>query len=285
MLKTRLYLATLFAVAVMAFSGLAAASGTPPESSLPSFRVTSLHQWVVDRMVSWSPPGITYVKDAKETAEEGKSRYEDIANSIISVTYDPSEKPIFQGKVGRAMTTALLTSIAFHESAFRKDVDSGVGSLARGDSGRSWCMAQIQLGVPAVPGGNTRMRVVLTDGGLRFIGNPSDPEYGTAWGGRDLVQDRTKCFRVALRLARLSFGACKSLPVQDRLSMYTSGSCEAGGEASRRRVGQAMRWLWKSAPPLVDEKVLDLLYPPSPEPSRGEGASFSLGVPGGIVPS
>lgn len=283
MLKNRTYALILLVMFITAFSGRAAAS--EPESSLPSFRVTSLHQWLVDRMTSWSPPGITYVKDAKETAEEGKSRYEDIANSIISVTYDPSEKPIFQGKIGRAMTTALLASIAFHESAFRKDVDSGTGSLARGDSGRSWCMAQIQLGLPDLKTGNTRLRVALSGEGLRFITNPVDSDYESSWGGKDLVQDRTKCFRIALRLARMSFASCKSLPVQDRLSMYTSGRCEAGADASRRRVGQAMRWLWKSAPPLSDEKVLDLLYSPSPEPTRGEGAILILGASAGIVPS
>ncbi len=129
------------------------------------------------------------------------------------------------------------------------------------------------------------MRVVLTGEGLRFIGDPSDPVYASAWGGRDLVQDRTKCFRVALRLARLSFGACARLDVRDRLSMYASGSCSSGQEASRRRVEQAMRWLLKSAPPLVDARVLDLLYSPSPESPDGEGASLFFGAPAGIVPT
>ncbi len=284
MLKTRLVLILIALVTLALFAGPAMASGSAPES-LPSFRVTSIHQWIVDRMTTWSPPGITYVKDAKETPEEGKGRYEDIADSIIAVTYDRSESPIFQGARGRAMTAALLTSIAFHESAFRKDVDTGTGPLARGDSGRSWCMAQVQLGLPDPKSGNTRLRVVMGREGLRFIMNSSDPDYGTAWGGRDLVQDRMKCFRVALRLARMSFASCKSLPVQDRLSMYTSGSCGAGVEASRNRVGFAMRWLWKSAPPLVDSQVLDLLYSTPSESPKEKGASLFFGPSVGIVPS
>lgn len=242
-----------FVVALFSASGLASS----PDGALPSSRITSLHQWIVDRMTTWSPPGIAYVKDARESEEEGKRRYEDIANAIISIAYDPMEKPVFQGRSGRAMTAALLTSVAFEESAFRKDVDSGIGPLARGDSGRSWCMVQVMMGLPA-KNGRTLLRVVMTQGGLRFVNDPSADPIG--WGGEDLVQDRTKCFRVGVRLARMSFSACSRLPVADRLSMYASGRCESGGEASRRRVGNAQRWLWKSRPPLLDEEAMRLLH-------------------------
>lgn len=275
MLKTRAY--PILALAAL-LTLLPKASLAEPAS--PSFRVTSLHQWVVERMEMWSPPGITYVKDAKETAEEGRARYERIADAAISVSYDPSEKPVFQGEHGRAMTLALLTSIAFEESAFRKDVDSGVGPLSKGDSGRSWCLAQVMMG-KAEADGRTRTRVVVgDDGSLRFV---KDSSKETGWGGEDLVQDRTKCFRVALRLARMSFASCSGLPVQDRLSMYASGSCDAGSQASRRRVGRAQKWLWRNAPPLRDSEVLDLLLSPSPGESGDEHALFRGDLLSGIV--
>ncbi len=257
------------AAVFLALTGICHAS--PGELSLPSYRVTSLHQWLVDRMVTWAPPGSSYVKEAKETEEDGRRRYEDIANSIMAVTYDPAERPIFQGDKGRAMTTALLASIAFYESAYRKDVDTGVGPRARGDSGKSWCLMQIKMGLPEKDG-RTRTRVVLGDsGGLRFVG-PGEAGYEGGLGGEDFVRDRSQCFRVALRLARLSFGACSKLDVQDRLSMYASGRCEAGQEASRRRVSQAQRWLWKSGPPLSDAEAMRLLWAPSPDPDREDGA-------------
>jgi len=280
MLKTRAYLILALAALLVLLPGTSL--GSQEEPSLASFRVTSLHQWVVDRMQLWSPPGITYVKDAKETPEEGRTRYESIANDAISVVYDPSEKPIFQGKNGRAMTLALLTSVAFSESAFRKDVDLGVGPLSKGDSGRSWCLAQVMMG-KAEADGKTRTRVVVGEnGGLRFV---NDPSKETGWGGEDLVEDRTKCFRVALRLARMSFASCASLPVRDRLSMYASGSCSAGSQASRSRVGQAQSWLWKSGPPLDDEQVMDLLHAPSPRAPGREHALFLGDLLIGIVPT
>jgi len=260
---------------ILALSGVCGAA--PDERSLPSYRVTSLHQWLVDRMATWAPPGASYVKEARESEEDGRRRYEDIANSIISVAYDPAERPIFQGPNGRAMTTALLASVAYYESAYRKDVDTGVGPRARGDSGKSWCLMQIKMGLPG-DGGRTRQRVVLGEaGGLRFVG-PGEAGYESGLGGEDFVRDRSQCFRVALRLARMSFGACSGLDVQDRLSMYASGRCESGQEASRRRVSQAQRWLWKSRPPLSDEEAMRLLWSPPPDSSDEGGALLFPGT-------
>lgn len=288
MLKNRLFRwQRLMAVmaCMLTLSGVSFASSDDVRShSLPSFRITSLHQWVVDRMITWAPPGLAYIKEAKESEEEGRRRYEDIANDIMTVTYDPAERPIFQGDNGRAMTTALLTSIAFYESAYRKDVDSGVGPKARGDSGKSWCLMQVKLGTPEKDTGRTKLRVVVgSNGGLRFVSSEREPGYADAWGGEDLVQDRTKCFRVAVRLARMSFGACSKLEVQDRLSMYASGKCESGQDASRRRVTRAQQWLWKSRPPISDAQALDLLWSDPPAALKEEGASLLPDVPKDIV--
>jgi hypothetical protein len=247
------------------------------ESTLPSFRVTSLHQWMVDRILMWSPAGITYYKDAKETYEEGKTRYESIADDILSVSYDPSEKPIFSGQHGRAMTAALLASIAMHESRFRKDVDEGVGPAARGDSGESWCIAQIRMGKPEADGKTSR-RVIIGEDGLRFV---NDKSKTIGWGGEDLMSDRKNCIRAAIRIARMSFYTCSKLPVEERLSLYASGdgACVRGRDASKARVSSAQQWLAKRRPPLKDKEVLELLHPSVIRPTVYEVSTFGISFP------
>lgn len=239
------------------------------ESTLPSFRVTSLHQWMVDRMLMWSPAGVTYYKDAKETFEEGKARYESIADDILSIAYDPTEKPIFGGSYGRAKTAALIAALAMHESQFRKDVDMGIGPKARGDFGESWCIAQIRLGKPEADGKTTR-RVLISGDGLRFI---NDKSKTIGWGGEDLVANRNNCVRAAIRIARMSFYTCSKLPMEERLALYASGegSCTKGRGASKLRVFSAQQWLAKHRPPLKDKEVLELLHPSTVQPTVHDG--------------
>ncbi|HED37378.1 MAG TPA: hypothetical protein ENI76_03920, partial [Ignavibacteria bacterium] len=153
------------------------------------------------------PPGRSYVKDAKETSEDGKIRYGEISNAMISVAYDPSEHPLFIGKYGRAKTLALLASIAWFESGYRRDVDLGLGKLSRGDSGKSWCMMQIMLGRPDPVTGMTRKRVLLTNNSFKLISR-KNPHWDSAYGGTDLINNRIKCFRAGLHLIRNSFHAC-----------------------------------------------------------------------------
>jgi len=252
-------------------------TGTLAESSeqtlsvgLPSIAVTSLHQWVLQRMITWLPPGRSFIKNAIETPEEGKARYEKIADAAISVVYDPNEKPIFGGKYGRAKTLALILSVAYFESGYRKDVDLNLGPSARGDKGKSWCMMQVMLGRPWIDG-NTRKRVVIGDDPYyRMFSRPvkyingqvqftSDPVEG--WGGVELVSDRQKCFRTGLHLIRKSFHSCRSIPVEDRLSVYGAGKCISDMQASRIRVKKAQKWLAHDKPPLLDEEVIKLLHP------------------------
>jgi hypothetical protein len=208
-------------------------------------------------MLTWSPPGRSFIKVAQESSDIGRIRYEEIATSAIHVAYDPAEKPIFQGKYGRAQTLALLMSISFFESGYRKDVDLGLGSQSRGDSGRSWCLVQIQLDKPNHDG-KTKTRILLTNSGYKFI---YDPTFSRGWGGEDLVQDRTKCYRVGLRMARQSFSACSRLPLEERLSAFASGKCNNpdGQAVSRSRVRLAQSWLARSRPPLPDSEVLNIL--------------------------
>ncbi len=255
--------ATLFLLSFLA----SADADEPVRGRIPSVHVTSMHQWVVGRMMAWMPPGKSMVKDAVEDPGEGKARYEEIADDLISVVFDPSEKPIFSGPHGRSKTLAILLSIAFFESGFRKDVDRGVGSLSKGDFGQSWCLMQIMLGKPDPRTGDTRRRIALNNKYFTFT-----KAAGEGFGGLDLVRDRKTCFRVGLHLVRNSFDKSSSLPLYDRLSIYASGSAVRDFDVSKHRVKKAQTWLAQDPPPLDDSSVLDILHPSAPTPSPGPGA-------------
>lgn len=191
--------------------------------------------WAVAFMVAWAPPGRSQFAEAIETPEEGRARYTEIAKAATKVAYDPATRSLFGGPRGRAQTVALLLAIAYHESGFRRDVDLGLGKLARG-SGTDSCLLQIRVGT-----------------GLTADG----------WSHQDLVSDREKCFRAGLAVIRRSFGACRRLDQRDWLSAYTRGRCVKDEPYSRSRVGLARR-----APraPLEDSVVL------AADAKKGDGA-------------
>ena len=210
--------------------------------------------WIASRMEAWSPPGRSLFKDAVETPEQGRERYAQIAASIARVVYDPSEPPVFGGDDGRLRTAALVTSVLWFESGFRRDVDLGRGPLGRGDGGRSWCMAQANLGVPG-PSGNSPNRIVMgPDGGLSYSNDPS-----VGHGGLDLVSDRDLCVRFAMRRIRVAFSSCRGLEPADRMSQYVSGSCRKGMAQSRARYSRASRWLGLGRPKFSDSEVVSFL--------------------------
>lgn len=231
----------------------------------PSVTATSLHQWLLKRMLNWMPTGRSFIKDAKETQEDGKARYEKIADAMISVIYDPAEKPLFGGKYGRAKTLALVASMSWFESGYRKDVDLGVGPLGRGDGGQSWCMMQILVGREQLDG-KSKNRVSLTKDYYKLHTSPKDRTVG--FGGENLVKDRVACFRVGLHLARRSFHGCRAYHVQDRLGIYGSGGCIKNWEPSRVRVKKAQKWLAVEKPPLTDAEAMALLHPPKKDPKE-----------------
>lgn len=167
-----------------------------------------LATWLLGAMLTWSPP-------ISKTPTE-QARYESIAKDLATVALDPSEKPAFEGSDGRAKTALLMAAIASFESGYRADVDDG---RTRGDHGTSWCLMQVRVF------GKTR----------------------EGWTGEDLTRDRTKCFRVALRIIRESFAWCKDRPIEDRLAGYTVGSCKENEPLARNRFGRA-RSLWKERP-------------------------------------
>lgn len=166
-----------------------------------------LSAWLLARMVSAIPPGQHQTVSALETAAEHEARYRSIASAIASVALDPEEPPVFRGRLG---TAALLLSVSYFESAWRKDVDTGIGKFARGDSGQSCTIFQLNRGfVACVP----------------------------------LLADRELAAREALHVLRQSAAACRSLGPDAALNVYASGSCEAGQEAGRKRIEKARRWL------------------------------------------
>lgn len=216
--------------------------------------------WLVSIIVSVAPIGRPqYVAEAKETDQETQARYESISKDLIDVVYDPSEKPLFSGPMGRAKTAEVILAIASFESGFRKDVDFGKGKFAKGDGGKSWCFMQVNLGQANANGKTTQRISVNPDGTFAFT---TDPTKG--YGGEDLVRDRKSCFRVGLAIIRTSFNSCGAgTDVKDKLKVYASGSCDKGQKESRLRMGLALRWMEQKKAPVDDAAVAALKTAPT----------------------
>jgi len=166
-----------------------------------------LVSYLVAAMTTWVPRH-AHAEPKDETLE----RYEAIAQDAVMVAFDEAEEPVFPGPTGRAQTALLMIAVASLESSFKRNVDDGT---RLGDHGRSFCLMQIRV---------------------------ADGVTSDGWRGRDLVRDRTKCFRAGLHILRGSFNACHTLAVQDRMSAYATGHCTEGEEHSRLRVNRALDW-------------------------------------------
>src|SRR5262249_30979675 len=87
--------------------------------------------WLLGIMVAAVAPGrARFPREAVESEADGRSRYTAIARALADVALDPEEKPLFDGPTGRARTAAMLLALSYHESAWRRDVDLGLGSQA-----------------------------------------------------------------------------------------------------------------------------------------------------------
>jgi hypothetical protein len=181
--------------------------------------------WALTFMLSWAPPGRSLIKDAIETPEAGTARYAEIARAAARVAFDPESRPLVAGPRARTQTLAIMLSVAYHESGFRRDVDLGLGALARG-SGKDSCLMQIRVG-----------RGTTEEG----------------YGHEQLVAERDKCFRVGLRLLRRSIGACRRSSPLDWLSAYARGQCVVDDPTSHALIGPALR---VQPAPLDDAHVL-----------------------------
>lgn len=191
--------------------------------------------WALGIMLAWAPPGRSRIKDAVETPEAGAARYAEIARDAAHVAFDPGERPLVAGPRARSQSLAVLLSVAYHESGFRRDVDLGAGPLARG-SGTDSCLMQIRVGKGKTPEG---------------------------WSHDDLVADRQKCFRAGFRLLRRSIGACRSLPPLDWLSAYARGACARDEPVSHALIGPAFQ---VRPAPLDDAQVAQRIAAAAPAP-------------------
>jgi hypothetical protein len=107
------------------------------------------------------------------------------------------------------------------------------------------------------------------------------------WTWQELVADREKCFRAGLRIARRSFSACRSLPIEHRLSAYATGSCSfpmtdgivrstpVGHTKSASRIAVARKLLARLALPPIpqsDEQGATTKDPQDPSAGSVRGA-------------
>jgi hypothetical protein len=211
--------------------------------------------WILTTMVAMSPPHRQHWEAAaQESHAQADQRYLEIATTIVDGVFDPAVEPVFTGSRGR-QNTAMLVTVWWHaESGFRRDVDLGTGRARTAkagwnDFGRSWCMGQINLGRKRIPDPSKP--------GTWIEDSPTTTPEG--WSGKELCEDRTKCFLTTLRVMRQSVGACRSLPASERLAAYAAGTCssEAGRAISRQRMALYTRLLAKNRPPHTDAEVME----------------------------
>lgn len=226
----------ILALTVLTLSGTARATSYQLESAespaTPTF--DAAQQWLVDWMVEREPlDARIYYEDALETPEERLARYQSIAeDALITATMS---KPLFRGDWGLVRTAAFLIATAYHESRFLRHVDYGIGKYAR--NGESWCLLQVW-----VPEGKRTIPWNVVEDRLPRQNDPSH-EIQEGFTGPDLVSDRRACFQAGLRVMRSSLGTCRHLPLEERLSAFTSGSCDRGRKESRTRVRTALNML------------------------------------------
>ncbi len=117
-------------------------------------------------------------------------------------------------------------------------VDKG---LLRGDGGRSVCLMQLNVGKGRTPAWNTETGKWATP--------HDDPDnVMPGWNAAELIADRKKCFLAAHRIMRSSIASCSRFGALEGLRSYASGTCNEGSDASRRRMGVAIRWFGAHTP-------------------------------------
>lgn len=196
---------------------------------------------------SWSPLYGSFVR--QESRDEGLRRYLEIARSIEKVAAEAT-KPTLVDEVEQAAMwpwaaedlSRALATIAFHESGYRRDVQTGVGRSALGDCGYWNAKGQkVSAEEGKVTGAQYLCRSVclvqINTGGLA----------GTRYGmtGKDLVGlDRAaieKCFAAGARAFSNARGRCAPTRTADwfrkAIASYGTGkACETADEWVNARV-------------------------------------------------
>lgn len=172
--------------------------------------------WLTSVLTALAPAPMYGIVDSEEPAARA-ARIESIATDIADVVYDPTETPIFMGPNARNKTAAIVAVFAVEEGMnLHHSIDAGT---RRGDSGRSYCIMQINVGK-----------------GKTLEG----------WTGQDLIADRKKCIRAGLHALRRSYWYCSRNDERERFAVYASGNCDVGRGISRRRYDRAMWRLYMS---------------------------------------
>jgi len=209
--------------------------------------VKSTQWWGKD---SWETSENPNSKEAVVKAIEArKARYLEIADSLAEVVFDPKEPSLFNGDKGRFQTAALMVSIDAEESMLHKHVDLGIGSKAKGDAGRSWCLGQVMLGYDKKLN-DSAYGIKLSDLYYDYV------PVKDGWSGLDLVKDRSKCFRTQLHIMRKSLKDCSHLKSEVRLAGYVAGRCDIGWKSAKKRWDGGLE-LFKKVPP-PNELVLEI---------------------------
>jgi len=185
--------------------------------------MNTLSLWILKVLLSIAP----VQENSQEKTIDMKKRYESISLDMAEAISET--KPLFKEKNSEFKTAALLTTIAFYESGFRKDIDSGV---VRGDHGNSWCLMQVNVY-------NNHVRV-----GTKEI---------KSWTGQDLVLNRKKCFIAAIESIRESMSFCSKLNAPSYISGYATGKCIKNEKNSVYRWNYANHLINKY-PVLIEEK-------------------------------
>lgn len=145
-----------------------------------------------------------------ERLEVTQARYESIAEDIATVSL---ESPLYDDDEDGEKTGTTIASVASLESFFRAEVDSCKIGGDKDKEGRyqAWTLWQLHANKNKV------------------------------------CENRLAGARVAREMMRASFKHCSSLPLLDRLGVYTDGFCKKNWDRSRNRIKRAVDWV-KSHP-------------------------------------
>ena len=169
---------------------------------------------ILSVMIDLLHPKVQLRSYIREPLVDAQLRYESIAEDISAVAMDENEPPLFKGPAGREATAVLLSAVAWHESAFRKDVDICKGVRSKGDKGRSAGLLQVMKG-------------------RNYEGHSQT----------EICQDRRLAIRLGLHVLRRAKETCHGGP-RVWLQSYAAGGCSVRSSSARdacaafERVGQ-----------------------------------------------
>jgi hypothetical protein len=182
-----------------------------------NIRMNVFVNYVLSAMMYWVPiTDHAYYEDNDITL----SRYTEIATTIVEVSMDPNNKPLFDEDDGRIKTALLLASVASSESSFKQKVDScEIG----GDHGLAWGLWQ------------------------------------THADKKQVCSSRTIAANIALEMMRTSLTKCKKYPLMDRMSIYTDGRCHTNWQRSHLKMYRLVSWYSKFKPEFEYDSMLMVL--------------------------